>query len=130
MGSSNSSTRGSPSSAVAMPSRCAMPSEKPPMRRSATSASPTMLQHLGDARARQPAGTGQPAQVPPRGAGPVHRTGVEQRADLPHRRREVAVRPPSTVTVPEVGLSSPRIMRSVVDLPAPLGPRKPVTTPG
>src|SRR5512142_826229 len=34
------------------------------------------------------------------------------------------------VTVPEVGRSSPRIMRMVVDLPAPFGPRNPVTTPG
>ena len=34
------------------------------------------------------------------------------------------------VTVPLVGLSRPIIMRIVVDLPAPLGPRKPVTVPG
>src|SRR5262249_24696062 len=33
-------------------------------------------------------------------------------------------------TVPEVGRSSPRIIRIVVDLPAPFGPRNPVTTPG
>ena len=37
---------------------------------------------------------------------------------------------PATVTVPVVGLSRPMIMRMVVDLPAPLGPRKPVTVPG
>ena len=30
----------------------------------------------------------------------------------------------------EVGKSSPRIMRMVVDLPAPFGPRNPVTIPG
>jgi hypothetical protein len=35
-----------------------------------------------------------------------------------------------TVTVPDVGRSSPVIMRMVVDLPAPLGPRNPVTVPG
>src|SRR5690242_2774174 len=34
------------------------------------------------------------------------------------------------VTEPEVGVSRPRIIRMVVDLPAPLGPRKPVTLPG
>src|ERR1700756_1806328 len=34
------------------------------------------------------------------------------------------------VAMPDVGRSSPRIMRMVVVLPAPLGPRKPVTTPG
>ncbi len=37
---------------------------------------------------------------------------------------------PLTVAVPAVGRSSPTIMRMVVDLPAPLGPRKPVTWPG
>ena len=35
-----------------------------------------------------------------------------------------------TVTVPCVGRSRPMIMRIVVDLPAPFGPRKPVTRPG
>ena len=35
-----------------------------------------------------------------------------------------------TVTVPDVGRSSPMIMRMVVDLPTPLGPRNPVTVPG
>jgi hypothetical protein len=35
-----------------------------------------------------------------------------------------------TVTVPDVGRSSPMIMRMVVDLPAPFGPRNPVTVPG
>src|SRR5690606_17144504 len=34
------------------------------------------------------------------------------------------------VAVPDVGRSSPRINRIVVVLPAPLGPRNPVTTPG
>ena len=37
---------------------------------------------------------------------------------------------PFTVTVPLVGRSSPTIIRIVVDLPAPFGPRKPVTRPG
>ena len=40
-GSSNSSVPGSPSSAPAMPSRCDMPSEKPPARLRATDVSPT-----------------------------------------------------------------------------------------
>src|SRR5215469_3735522 len=35
-----------------------------------------------------------------------------------------------TVTRPAVGRSMARIIRIVVDLPAPLGPRNPVTTPG
>ena len=33
------------------------------------------------------------------------------------------------MTEPDVGRSSPMIMRMVVDLPAPFGPRKPVTCP-
>ena len=37
---------------------------------------------------------------------------------------------PATVVLPLVGLSNPRINRMVVDLPEPLGPRKPVTAPG
>ena len=37
---------------------------------------------------------------------------------------------PLTRTEPELGVSRPRIMRMVVDLPAPFGPRNPVTRPG
>jgi hypothetical protein len=36
----------------------------------------------------------------------------------------------STVELPAVGGVSPQIIRSVVDLPAPFGPRKPVMVPG
>ncbi len=34
------------------------------------------------------------------------------------------------MTEPLVGSSRPRIIRMVVDFPAPFGPRKPVTMPG
>src|SRR3954468_22495296 len=37
---------------------------------------------------------------------------------------------PSSVTEPAVGVTSPSRQRSVVVLPAPFGPRNPVTTPG
>src|SRR5215470_17460955 len=37
---------------------------------------------------------------------------------------------PPTVAVPEVGARSPQRMRIAVDLPAPLGPRKPKISPG
>src|SRR6185437_675195 len=37
---------------------------------------------------------------------------------------------PLTMTEPLVGSSRPRIIRIVVDFPAPFGPRKPVTVPG
>src|SRR5208337_382425 len=36
---------------------------------------------------------------------------------------------PATTARPDVGLSRPHSMRMVVDLPAPLGPRKPKTSP-
>ncbi len=36
---------------------------------------------------------------------------------------------PPTVAVPEVGSSRPQSMRMVVDLPAPLAPRKPKIAP-
>ena len=37
---------------------------------------------------------------------------------------------PQMLAVPLVGVMKPAIMRIVVDLPAPLGPRKPRTSPG
>jgi hypothetical protein len=37
---------------------------------------------------------------------------------------------PRTLELPAEGGVSPQIIRIVVDLPAPLGPRKPVTLPG
>src|SRR6516162_2609599 len=40
-----------------------------------------------------------------------------------------AMSKPPTVTVPEVGGKKPVIMRMLVDLPAPFGPRKPRTSP-
>ena len=36
---------------------------------------------------------------------------------------------PKTDTVPAVGLARPKIILSVVDLPAPLGPKNPYTAP-
>ena len=36
---------------------------------------------------------------------------------------------PHTLILPQVGGMKPVIMRMVVDLPAPLGPRKPTTSP-
>ena len=122
-GSSKISTGGSPSRAAAIPSRCRMPSEKPPARRRAASAA-------------------RPARAPPRpgGAGMpfdrasqsrwsdarlarVHRRRVEQRADLVSGRRSIRVAPcRSRARGPRRAASSPRIMRIVVDFPAPFGP--------
>ena len=64
-------------------------------------------------------------------AGGVEGLGVEQGADLAQRPPQLARNGlPLTRAVPDVGLSRPMIMRMVVDLPEPFGPRNPVTTPG
>jgi hypothetical protein len=48
----------------------------------------------------------------------------------PQRREGVLVEVEGGEPVPAVGRSRPTTTRIVVDLPAPLGPRKPVTRPG
>ena len=106
-----------------------MPSEKPSPAGAATG-QPDQLEHLVDPRPRDAVGLGQPQQVVAGGAPAGALPGVQQRADLAQRRRQVAVGRPLTVAPPALGASSPRIMRMVVDLPAPFGPRKPVTRPG
>jgi hypothetical protein len=58
------------------------------------------------------------------------RLGVQQRADPVQRRAQAGVRLPSTSARPWSGRSRPSSTRSEVDLPAPFGPRKPVTVPG
>ena len=55
---------------------------------------------------------------------------VEQHTDAPAGLGERAVRAAEHVAWPASGCVSPTIIRSVVDLPAPLGPRNPVTVPG
>ena len=55
--------------------------------------------------------------------------GIEQGADVAQRRGVPVERGAVDGTEPDVGRSSPMIMRMVVDFPAPFGPRKPVTRP-
>jgi hypothetical protein len=55
---------------------------------------------------------------------------VEQDADLQAGVGQVREPRPSTCAVPWVAPVRPTMMRMVVDLPAPLGPRNPVTRPG
>ena len=64
------------------------------------------------------------------GAPGVLRGGVEQDADVAARIRDVAVAQPVDARRPRSAGVSPQIIRRVVDLPAPLGPRNPVTVPG
>ena len=106
-----------------------MPSEKPPTFLRATSAQAGHVDDLVHALLRDAVRGGHRQQVVVGAAAGVDGLGVEQRADLAQRRWCRANGAPLTVTVPDVGRSSPMIMRMVVDLPAPFGPRKPVTRP-
>jgi hypothetical protein len=129
-GSSNSRTAGSPSNAAAMPRRWLMPSENRPARRRATASSPTSPSTSSTRRLWMPLlwarqsrwwyAVRPPCTARASSRAPTSRMGTGSSA---YRR-------PRTVTVPLVGASRPRIMRMVVVLPAPLGPRKPVTRPG
>ena len=95
------------------------------------------------------AGRGRPARSPRRpgwrscsGSGPSRAGGCVRcgwaggRRRRPARRRgaagaaAVGTAWPPTSARPSSGASRPRITRMVVDLPAPLGPTKPVTVPG
>jgi hypothetical protein len=55
---------------------------------------------------------------------------LEHRADAADRVVELAVAAPEDQGVAGGGSASPSSSRRVVVLPAPLGPRKPVTVPG
>ena len=75
-------------------------------------------------------GGGHRAQVRAGAAAGVHGLGVEQGADLPQRGTVLPVGLAVDRDGADVGRSSPMIKRIVVDLPAPFGPRIPVTVPG
>ena len=129
-GSSKSSTPGSPSRAAAMPSRWPMPSENFPARRSATEVSPTWSSTSSTRRSGMSFESASqrrwPRAVRPgwnalaSSSAPTWRSG--------HARSAYGWPPISAD--PESGTSRPMIMRIVVDLPEPFGPRNPVTTPG
>ena len=130
-GSSSTTVAGSPSSsAAAMPSRSAMPRENLPGRRPRHRARPNRVDRLG------PPGTGGCRWSGRARAGGGRRcgTGAPPRSSIPPTSCSGAACArggrPLTVTQPLVGSSRPRIIRIVVDFPAPFGPRKPVTVPG
>lgn len=129
-GSSSTTTAGSPSNAAAIPSRWPMPSENVPARRCAASSSPassitswTRRAGIRLLRARHrrwfsAVRPGCTALVS--SSAPTVRSGSRScRYGVPPMR-----------TSPAVGRFRPSIMRIVVDFPAPLGPRNPVTRPG
>jgi hypothetical protein len=75
-------------------------------------------------------GVGGDAQVGPAGAAWMHGAGVEQDPRPPAAARGSPRSACRGRCGPAGGRSRPSIMRIVIDLPAPLGPRKPVTVPG
>ena len=91
---------------------------------------PHELQDLGDAPAGNAVRLRQAQQVVAGATTTVHVFRVEQRPDLVQREAVVGVALASDVTGRAVGRSKPSTSRIVVVLPAPLGPRNPVTRPG
>ena len=129
-GSSSRRTSGSPSSAAAMPSRWPMPSEKPRTRSCATDSRPTRSM---TSSTREPGRSLLCASA--RRCAYAVRPGWRARGSISAPTRRIGWASsrngrPSTVAVPEVGRVRPRMQRSVVVLPEPFGPRKPVTRPG
>jgi hypothetical protein len=62
--------------------------------------------------------------------GRVESLGVQEPANFAERPRQLGERLPAIRAEPDVGESNPMIIRIVVDLPDPFGPKNPVTTPG
>ena len=61
---------------------------------------------------------------------PRVKVGIQNTADGLLGSRQVGIATSPKVALPVVGAARPTRIRSVVVLPAPLGPRKPVTRPG
>ena len=107
-----------------------MPSEKPLTRRFATASSPVSrstsvtrgrpIPLLRATEARCIQAVRPPCSAVASSSEPTSRSG----------RISASYRRPPTRARPEVGAARPRMIRMVVVLPAPFGPRKPVTWPG
>ena len=89
-----------------------------------------LLDDLVDAAHADAVGARGDAQVVATAATGVHGARVEQRAHHPQRLGEGAHAAAEHERLAAVGRSRPSTIRIVVDLPAPFGPRKPVTLPG
>ena len=132
-GSSRISTSGSPSSACASPSRWRMPSEYCLTRLRGGALVQPDERRAARRRARPARRSSGPRRRAPRGRG-GRRAGREASSSTPTRRPGVRQLgrsgAPSTAESPASGAERPTSMRIVVVLPAPLGPRNPVTVPG
>ena len=130
-GSSRMRTSGSPMRAVASSSRWRMPMEKPPTLRLASRRQADQVEHLVGALARRGRRRGPPCAdgcapgVPGGSWSPPAR-----RRRCPTGSRGPGSRARRWWPCPAEGWTRPSSMRSVVVLPDPLGPRKPVTRPG
>ena len=94
-------------------------------------AQPDQLEHLVGAPSRQAGGRAQDAQVVACGASRVEARRLERGADDAQRGVQPRVRQRRRSSrARQSGAPDPSTMRSVVVLPAPFGPRKPVTEPG
>ena len=123
-GSSKSSTWGSPSSAAAMPRRWPMPSEKPLERFLATSWRPTTPSTSSTRRAGMPDSWARQSRWLRACRPPCTALASSSAPTWRGALGSLRYGKPPIVTCPELGLSSPRIIRIVVDLPEPFGPEE------
>ncbi len=129
-GSSSSRTGGSPRRVVARASRWRMPSENPPTRRREAAPRPTSSR-TSAARASGTPACGAYTRRWSRAVRPGWKSAASRAAPTVRIGRSSSVyRRPPMVADPAVGETRPRSIRRVVVLPAPLGPRNPVTRPG
>ena len=125
-----SARRGSPSSAPARPSRWRMPSEKPLTRRSPASARPTSSSTSSTRLSGSPAAAASTRRWSRARRPGWKLVGLEHRADVADRRRRARRRAGRRWWRCRRSASTrPSSIRRVVVLPAPFGPRKPVTAP-
>ena len=125
IGSSNTSTGGSPSMAAAIPSRCAIPSEKPPVRLRAAVGEADELEHLVDAPGREAVAPREPEQMAARAPPGMRRACVEERADLAERRAQIAVAPAADHDLAGVGRVEPEDQAHRRRLPGAVRPDEP-----
>ncbi len=130
-GSSRIRTSGSPSSACANPRRWRIPSEYCPTRRRAAAASrPTCSSSASTRASGTPIVLARDGQRLAPAAPGVLRRGVEQDPDPPARVRQLAIAPAEDPRLRYRARTGRRASAASCVLPAPLGPRKPVTVPG
>ena len=103
---------------------------EPPDPLSGDGGQPDQLEDLVDPATAHARGLGESQQVVAGRPSGVDCLGLQQDSELGHGGGGRAYAFPFTRTRPEVGASSPAIIRIVVDFPAPFGPRNPVTVPG